>query len=85
MKQLVILSGKGGTGKTILTASFAALAQNKVMVDSDVDAANLYLLLHPEIVETTSFSGGKKAQLLPERCTVCANCTGALLYRKEQT
>jgi MinD superfamily P-loop ATPase len=80
MKQLVVISGKGGTGKTILTASFAALAQNKVMVDSDVDAANLYLLLHPEIEETTSFSGGKKAHLISEKCTVCANCIEACRF-----
>ncbi len=80
MKQLVIISGKGGTGKTILTASFAALAQNKVMVDSDVDAANLYLLLHPEIKETYSFSGGKKAYLIAEKCTGCANCVEACRF-----
>ncbi|MBA7716883.1 hypothetical protein ES703_125966 [subsurface metagenome] len=48
MKQIVIISGKGGTGKTIISASFASLAQSKVMVDSDVDAANLYLLTPPE-------------------------------------
>jgi len=80
MKQLVVISGKGGTGKTILTASFAALARNKVMVDSDVDAANLYLLLHPEIKETYSFSGGKKALLFPEKCTMCANCVEACRF-----
>jgi len=80
MKQLVIISGKGGTGKTILTASFAALAQNKVMVDSDVDAANLYLLLHPEIKETYSFSGGKKAHLFPEKCIGCAHCIEACRF-----
>jgi len=45
MKQLVVISGKGGTGKTTITASLAALAQNKVMVDCDVDAADLYILL----------------------------------------
>ena len=80
MKQLVVISGKGGTGKTILSASFAALAQNKVMVDSDVDAANLYLLLHPEIEETHSFSGGKKAHLFPEKCTGCAHCVEACRF-----
>ena len=47
MKQLAIISGKGGTGKTVLSASFAALAHGAVMVDCDVDAANLFLLLHP--------------------------------------
>jgi len=80
MKQIVVISGKGGTGKTILTASFAALARNKVMVDSDVDAANLYLLLNPEIVETHSFSGGKKAYLTPGKCTCCAHCIEACRF-----
>ncbi|MCK4264088.1 MAG: ATP-binding protein [Candidatus Aminicenantes bacterium] len=74
MKQLVIISGKGGTGKTIISACFAVLANKKVVADSDVDAANLYLLLHPEIQETHQFSGGKKARIEPERCTQCGEC-----------
>jgi MinD superfamily P-loop ATPase len=74
MKQLVIISGKGGTGKTIISASFACLAQSKVMVDCDVDAANLFLLLHPEIQETHQFSGGMKARINPEECTRCDEC-----------
>jgi MinD superfamily P-loop ATPase len=74
MKQLVVISGKGGTGKTIITAAIATLAQNKVMVDCDVDAANLYLLLHPEIQETHQFIGGKKARIDGEKCTLCGEC-----------
>lgn len=74
MKQIVILSGKGGTGKTIVSACFATLVQKKVMADSDVDAANLYLLLHPEIQESHKFSGGKKARLITEKCTLCGEC-----------
>lgn len=74
MKQLVIISGKGGTGKTILSASFAVLAQNKVMADCDVDAANLYLLLHPEIQESHSFSAGKRAEISQDKCTGCGQC-----------
>ncbi|MFC2169606.1 ATP-binding protein [Acidobacteriota bacterium] len=74
MKQLVIISGKGGTGKTIIAASISALAQNKVMADCDVDAANLYLLLHPEIQETHQFTGGKKALIDVEECTRCKEC-----------
>jgi len=74
MKQLVIISGKGGTGKTIVSASLATLAQNKVMVDCDVDAANLYLLLHPEIQETHEFSGGMKATIELDKCTRCGEC-----------
>ena len=52
MKEIVIVSGKGGTGKTVIAGSFAVLAKNKVMGDCDVDASNLYLLLHPEIKES---------------------------------
>lgn len=74
MKQLVVISGKGGTGKTIISAAFATLAPNKVMADCDVDAANLYLLLHPEIRERHRFIGGKKAKLNPEKCTQCGEC-----------
>jgi len=75
MKQLVIISGKGGTGKTIISASFAVLAKNKVMADSDVDAANLHILLHPEIQEKHQFSGGKTARINPELCSGCGECT----------
>ena len=49
MKELVVISGKGGTGKTSIVASFAALAQNKVLVDCDVDAADLHLVLEPQV------------------------------------
>jgi len=74
MKQLVIISGKGGTGKTVISAALASLIQKKVMADCDVDAANLYILLHPEILEEHTFSGGKKARVDIEKCTGCGNC-----------
>jgi MinD superfamily P-loop ATPase len=74
MKQLVIISGKGGTGKTIISACFAELAQKKVMADCDVDAANLYLLLRPEIQERHQFTAGMKARIEQENCTGCRQC-----------
>jgi MinD superfamily P-loop ATPase len=74
MKQITVISGKGGTGKTVLTASFAALAKNKVMADCDVDASDLHLLLHPQIKETHDFKGGTKAILDDDRCTDCGEC-----------
>jgi MinD superfamily P-loop ATPase len=74
MKQIVIISGKGGTGKTIFTASLAALAQNKVMVDCDVDAADLHLLLNPRLVETHEFRSGKTAWIDPDACIACRKC-----------
>jgi MinD superfamily P-loop ATPase len=74
MKQIVVISGKGGTGKTILTASFADLAKSKVMVDCDVDAADLYLLLHPAIKERHEFRSGKTARLDKKICDQCGRC-----------
>jgi MinD superfamily P-loop ATPase len=68
MRQLTILSGKGGTGKTTLTASFAVLAKNAVVADCDVDAPDLHLLLHPEIIETQEFSGSKVAVIDETKC-----------------
>ena len=74
MKQIVVISGKGGTGKSVITGSFASLAKNKVMADCDVDAADLYLLLHPAVKETHEFSGGKTAFIDESRCTQCGKC-----------
>ncbi|MBN1823010.1 MAG: ATP-binding protein [Endomicrobiales bacterium] len=74
MKQVLVISGKGGTGKTILTASFAALAKNKVMVDCDVDAADLHLVLHPDIRERFEFRSGKTAKIDAGLCSKCGKC-----------
>ena len=60
-KELVVISGKGGTGKTSIVAAFASLARDKVMVDCDVDAADLHIILQPEMVKREDFSGGKSA------------------------
>lgn len=74
MKQITIISGKGGTGKTVITASFAALAKDKVMADCDVDASDLHLLLHPQIKERHQFKGGLLAVVNQEECTACGEC-----------
>jgi MinD superfamily P-loop ATPase len=74
MKQMTVLSGKGGTGKTTITASFAALSINAVFADCDVDASNLHLLLKPEVKETVEFKGLNLAVIDPERCTQCGLC-----------
>ncbi|MBM4272506.1 MAG: (4Fe-4S)-binding protein [Deltaproteobacteria bacterium] len=74
MKQIVIISGKGGTGKTVLTASLASLAKEKVMVDCDVDAADLHLLLNPSVKERFEFRSGQTAQLDREKCCECGEC-----------
>ncbi|MBK1700606.1 ATP-binding protein [Thiococcus pfennigii] len=74
MKELVIISGKGGTGKTSLTGSFAALAGEAVVADCDVDAADLHLLLRPTVVETQPFVAGYEAEIRTEDCTGCGAC-----------
>jgi len=80
MKQLVILSGKGGTGKTSLTASFAHLAYSgktptlAVLADTDVDAPNLELVLNPRQLEEHEFRGGANAMIDPETCMGCGTC-----------
>lgn len=74
MKQIVIISGKGGTGKTVLSGSFAALAKNKVIVDCDVDAADLHLLLHPKVKETYEFRSGYSPVIDSTICTRCGKC-----------
>jgi len=74
MKEVVVISGKGGTGKTTIAASFAALAESKVLVDCDVDAADLYLLLAPKIKQETEFWSGQVAVINKERCTECGLC-----------
>ncbi len=73
-KEIVVISGKGGTGKTSIVASFAALADKKVLADCDVDAADLYLVLNPKIKHREDFSGGKKATIIEDACTGCNLC-----------
>lgn len=74
MKELVIISGKGGTGKTTITASFASLAENKIMCDCDVDAANLFLLINPTILEEEEIRFSKVANINEEECNKCGIC-----------
>ena len=74
MKEMTILSGKGGTGKTTITASLAALSSETVFADCDVDASNLHLLLKPEVAETIEFKGLNLAVIDPERCIQCGLC-----------
>lgn len=74
MKQIVVISGKGGTGKTVIAASLAALAENKVMADCDVDAADLHLLLEPDIKERHEFQSGATAVIDQEKCVQCGQC-----------
>lgn len=74
MKELIIISGKGGTGKTSLLAAFAALAEDKVLCDADVDAADLHLIMNPAVQERHDFISGRTAVIDRERCTACGTC-----------
>jgi len=74
VKELVVISGKGGTGKTSIVASFAALASKAVLADCDVDAADLHLVLEPKVIRRESFSGGKRARIESGHCTACGKC-----------
>jgi MinD superfamily P-loop ATPase len=70
----VIASGKGGTGKTSLVGSWAALAEKAILVDCDVDAANLHLIVEHSVLEKHDFSSSSKASIIIDKCTVCAIC-----------
>jgi MinD superfamily P-loop ATPase len=74
MKELVIISGKGGVGKTSVTAAFAALAGCSVIVDCDVDSADLHLLMRPEICHRETFVSGKEAIIRVDDCIGCGKC-----------
>jgi MinD superfamily P-loop ATPase len=74
LKEMVVISGKGGTGKTSVLAAFAALSDRSVMADCDVDASDLHLVLTPEVERRTLFSGGVVARIDEDRCTACGAC-----------
>ncbi|MBD3305077.1 4Fe-4S dicluster domain-containing protein, partial [candidate division KSB3 bacterium] len=74
MKEFVVISGKGGTGKTSVAASFAALAHDLVLADCDVDAADLHLLVDPTIRQREEFRSGETAVIDETQCTQCGKC-----------
>lgn len=74
MREIVVVSGKGGTGKTSITAAFAQLAKKSVICDADVDAADLHLLMQPQVQQTTDFMGGGIAVIDKDRCVECGRC-----------
>jgi MinD superfamily P-loop ATPase len=74
--EVTVVSGKGGTGKTSVTAAFARLAGRSIVCDLDVDAADLHILLRPHVLETHDFYAGRTAVLDAEACTHCRACLG---------
>jgi len=74
MKEIIIISGKGGTGKTSLVAAFSSLAENKVLCDTDVDAADLHLIMDPAVIRGADFQSGNTAVINKDRCSECNQC-----------
>jgi MinD superfamily P-loop ATPase len=74
MQELVVISGKGGTGKTCILAAFASLAEDKVLCDADVDAADLHLITDPKVQERYDFEAGHTAIIDLDKCSECGIC-----------
>jgi len=74
MKELLVISGKGGTGKTSMVSALVSLIPNKVLCDADVDASDLHLIMAPDIIEEHDFVSGNKAIIDPEKCVQCGRC-----------
>ncbi|BCO08401.1 cobyrinic acid a,c-diamide synthase [Desulfolithobacter dissulfuricans] len=80
MREILIISGKGGTGKTSLTAAFSHLADNKIICDLDVDAPDLHLLLQPCHEQEVAFYAGNEARINQDGCTGCGTCAQMCRY-----
>lgn len=80
MKEITVLSGKGGTGKTSITAALASLAKNAILCDNDVDAADLHLIMKPKIKEKHTFHGAWLASIHQKKCTKCGICVNNCRY-----
>ncbi len=80
MKEVVVVSGKGGTGKTTVLAEYAMKAGNAVIADCDVDAPNLHMLLRPTLLRSERFVGSKTAHIEETTCTLCHQCDGVCRY-----
>ena len=81
MHEIVVISGKGGAGKTSVTGAFAHLADNAILCDLDVDAPDLHLLLAPKVRERFDFSSGNEAVIDPQRCEECGLCETLCRYK----
>src|SRR6056297_228665 len=86
-KQVAIISGKGGTGKTTLAGSLSVLFENHIIADCDVDSSNMHLILKPKINETKQYKAGHKAEIVESKCIGCGKCQQVCrynaIYKKE--
>jgi MinD superfamily P-loop ATPase len=73
-KQIAVLSGKGGTGKTTIATALSEIVENKIIIDADVDAANMHLVFNYYINSEYDYYGGKKAEIIPDKCSQCGIC-----------
>ena len=80
MKELILISGKGGTGKTSIIAALASLAENKVLCDADVDAADLHLVANPQVLSRAEFRSGHTAAIHKSKCSECGLCRELCRY-----
>ncbi|MGD9269323.1 MAG: 4Fe-4S binding protein [Desulfobacterales bacterium] len=80
MKELILISGKGGTGKTSIIAALASLAENKVLCDADVDAADLHLVANPQVLSRAEFRSGHTAAIRKSKCSECGLCRELCRY-----
>lgn len=74
MRELIVISGKGGTGKTSIAGALASLAKGATLVDCDVDAADLHLIIDHSVIKEIDFIGGKQASIDEQKCTNCGAC-----------
>lgn len=81
LKEIVIISGKGGTGKTSITASFAVLSKNCIVADCDVEAPNMHILLSQQELEKENLFGDKRATIINEKCSLCGACINLCTFK----
>lgn len=74
MKQILVISGKGGTGKTSFTSSLASLVDNALFADCDVDAADMHIIFEPKNIKTNEFISGRTAEIIEDKCISCGKC-----------
>ena len=79
-KQIAVISGKGGTGKTTLAGSLSVLFNNHIIADCDVDSSNMHLILKPNIKETMEYKAGHKAEIVESKCIGCGKCQEVCRY-----